>query len=122
MNLTNLNLWGIGLIIARFYDGYKYFVQSRKIKELKSAKGHSRDFGNIALLIDGFMLGYFIFKNLDLYMIISTIIIILFVIEYWITVYRYYPYRMRGCSNFKKPNIWQYFLNSIQSDKYRKHL
>jgi hypothetical protein len=123
MNLIpNLNLWGIGLMIARFYDGYKYYIQSKKIKQLNSAKGHSRDFGNTALAIDGFMLGYFIFKNFDLYMIVSTIIIILFVIEYWITVYRFYPYRMRGCPNFKRPNAWHYFLNSIQSDKYRKRL
>ena len=122
MNLSNLDFWCLGLLIARFCDGYKYYIQSKKIKKLKSAKGHSRDFGNAAILIDGYMLCYFIFKNRDLYMVISTIIIILFVLEYWTTVYRFYPYRMRGCPNFKRPDVWHYFLNSIQSDKYRKRL
>jgi len=117
-----INVWGIGLLIARFCDGYKYYIQSKKIKHLKSARGHSRDFGNTALAIDIFMLLYFIFHNYDICMIISTIMIILFVIEYWIIIYRYYPYRMRGCSNFKRPNLWHYFLNSLQSDKFRKRL
>lgn len=117
-----LSVWGIALIIVRFCDGYKYYMQSKKIKKLNTAKGHSRDFGNMALGIDVFMLLYFIFQNFDWCMIISTSIIILFVLEYWITIYRYYPYRMRGCVNFKRPNVWYYFLNSIQSDKLRKRL
>jgi hypothetical protein len=120
--LTSQNLWGLGLIICRFYDAYKYYVQSKKIRKLGTAKGHSRDFGNIALGVDIFMLCYFIFKNFDLYMIISTIIMILFVAEYWFTLYWFYPYRMRGCSNFHRPDLWHYFLNSLQPDKYRKRL
>jgi hypothetical protein len=125
MNLNNLhylNLWGIGLIIARFYDGYKYYKQTQKIKKVGVAKGHSRDFGNIAIGVDGFMLLYFIYKNWDLYMIISTILMLLFVGNYWLTLYRFYPYRMRGCHNFKRPNLLVYFLNSIQLDKYRRRL
>jgi len=120
MNL--INLWGIGLIIARFFDGYKYHKQTQKIRKFKLARGHSRDFGNIAAGVDSFMLLYFIFKNWDLYMVISTIIMLFFVGEYWLTLYYFYPYRMRGCANFKRPNLWVYFLNSIQSDKYRKRL
>ena len=117
-----IDFWGISLLFVRFCDGYKYFMQSRKIKKLKTSKGHSRDFGNMALGIDLFMLLYFIIKKSDIYLLISTVIIIIFVVEYWITVYRYYPFRMRGCSNFKRPNVWYYFLNSLQSDKYRKRL
>ena len=122
MNLHHLDLWGVCLLIVRFYDGYKYHIQTKKIKQLQSAKGHSRDFGNVALGIDLFMLLYFIVKNQDIYLIFSTIVIILFVTEYWITLYLYYPYKMRGCPNFKRPNVWHYFLNSIQSDKFRKRL
>ena len=118
----NFNWWGIGLIIARFYDGYKYHKQTQKIKQVKLSRGHSRDFGNIALGVDGYMLLYFIYKTWDICMVISTIIMLLFVGEYWLTVYLHYPYRMRGCPNFKRPNVWQYFLNSIQSDKFRKRL
>lgn len=120
--LQNAGFWGWGIIIARFYDGYKYRISSRKIRKLKSAKGHSRDFGNMALGVDIFVLGYFIWKNFDPYMILSCILCILFVIEYWLTLYWYYPYRMRGCINFKKPNLLVYFLNSLQFDKYRKRL
>jgi len=120
--MIDINYWGIGLVLSRFYDGYKYHIQSKKIRKLKLSRGHSRDFGNIAMGVDGFMLLYFIFKNFDLYMIISTIIMILFVAEYWLTLYWFYPFRMRGCSNFKRPNLWVYFLNSIQSDKSRKRL
>lgn len=116
------NFWSVGLLLCRFFDGYKYHKLSQRIRKIKSAKGHSRDAGNIALGVDIFMLGYFIFKNFDLYMIISTIIIIGFVLEYWFTVYWFYPYRMRGCPNFKRPDLWAYLLNSIQSDKYRKRL
>ena len=117
-----LNLWGIGLLIARFLDAWKYLIQSNKIAKVKLSRGHSRDFGNIALGIDIFMLLYFIFNNFDVYMIISNIVMILFVGKYWFTLYWYYPYRMRGCPNFKRPNLLVYFINSIQMDKYRKRL
>jgi hypothetical protein len=124
--MTNLmhfvDIWGYALLICRFFDGFKYHLQANKIRKCKSGRGHSRDFGNIALLIDIFMLMYFIYKTYDLYMIISTLIIIAFVVEFWITLYLYYPYRMRGCSNFRRPSILAYFLNSIQFDKYRKRL
>lgn len=117
-----LNVWGIILVVCRIYDAYKYHLSSAKIRKVKTAKGHSRDFGNIALGVDFFMLVYFIFYNFDWYMIVSTIVMIAFVIEYWLTVYFYYPYRMRGCVHFKRPHILKYFINSIQSDRTRKRL
>ena len=120
--MMTFNFWGIALVICRCYDAYKYHLSSAKIRKVKSAKGHSRDFGNIALGVDFFMLAYFIFNNLDLYMIVSTIVMIGFVLEYWLTVYIYYPYRMRGCVNFKRPHIFKYLINSIQSDKTRERL
>ena len=123
--LSNAGFWGWGIIIARFYDGYKYRMNSRKIKKLKSAEGHSRDFGNTALAVDIFMLGYFIFKNYDPYMIFSCIVCILFVLEYWVTLYIYYPYQTYPkiiTKTIKRPNVWIYFVNSLQNDKTKHHL
>jgi uncharacterized membrane-anchored protein len=120
--MLDLNWWGIGLIVCRFYDAYKYNIQSKKIRKVGLSRGHSRDFGNIALGVDCYMLGYFIFKNFDIWMIITTLIMIAMVLEYWITMYYFYPYRMRGCPNFRRPNLWVYFVNSIQADNYRKRL
>jgi hypothetical protein len=122
----NAGFWGWGLIICRFYDGYKYRMNSSKIKSIKSAVGHSRDFGNTALVVDIFMLLYFIFKNYDPYMIFSSIVCILFVAEYWITLYLYYPYQTYpqeiNYKIIKRPTIFAYFINSLQNDKTKKHL
>jgi len=63
--LTHAGFWGWGIIIARFYDGFKYHKLSNAIRRAKTGEGHSRDFGNLALGVDVFMLGYFIFKNFD---------------------------------------------------------
>ena len=58
------SLWGLGLLICRWFDGYKYHKLSSKIRQVKSSKGHSRDFANIAIGVDIFTVLYLIFHKL----------------------------------------------------------
>jgi hypothetical protein len=81
----------------------------------------SRRFINWALMNDLVKLVYGI-TILDLYIILSSILALGCMLHLWITIYIYYPYRMRGCMNFKRPNIFTYFINSILPNHLRKRL
>ena len=116
------NLAGLILILWGYFDGVKYHFQSQSIKKIKLARGHSRKFINLALGNDKYRLFYFFFIDRNLYVLITSIIALIFMIELWYTQYLYYPYRMRGCSNFKRPNILYYLLNSILPNRIRKRL
>jgi hypothetical protein len=122
LNIPTLELWGIGLLITRFCDGYKYHIEANAIRRAKTAKGHSRKFINIAWGSDLYMLIYLLNNNIDWFMIISFIIALIFMTEHWITVYKFYPYKCRGLQGFKKPNLIIYLLNSLLPNKIRRRL
>lgn len=109
------------LIFTSIFDALKYTIQARKVVKVGSAKAMSRNFINWALMNDIIKLLYGI-VIVDFYIILSSILALCCMIHLWIVVYLYYPYRMRGCPNFKRPNIMLYLINSILPNDIRKRL
>jgi hypothetical protein len=115
------NFLGILVIIFGILDGIKYHWLAVKVRQLKTAKGQSRKFVNVALGKDLVLFAYLAFHP-DWYLILMTFIGFIFTVELLLTVYKYYPYRNRGLHNFKKPSIWKYFINSLIPNDKRKRL
>lgn len=128
MNLEYLlQIVGIYLTISGLFDAYKYHWQANAIKKIKTARGQSRKFINAAIHNDLVKIVYlslsaYILKRIDWYLLSSSIIALIFMLECWWTIYLYYPYRYRGLSHFKRPNIFIYIINSLLSNKIRKRL
>jgi hypothetical protein len=118
---------GYYMLITGFYDAYKYHWQSQAIKKVKLARGHSRKFILAALHNDHIKILYLFFSGLlysrfDWFLLSTGIIAVFYMTELFFTIYTLYPYRMRGCQHFKRPNIFLYLLNSILPNRLRKHL
>ena len=120
-NLILKDIVGGLLVITSIFDALKYSIQAQKIKKAKSAKSMSRKFINFALVNDFVKLGYGIVIK-DLFIISSCILALICMIDLWWQIYWFYPYRMRGCSNFKRPNIFIYIINSILPNRLRRRL
>ena len=112
---------GGALIISGIYDGYKYHWLAVAIRKAGTAKGQSRKFVNAALVKDIVIFLYMILK-FDVYILLMTFVGFVFTIELLITIYYYYPYRLRNLNNFKRPSFLIYFINSCISNKIRKRL
>ncbi len=121
-DILNLDLWGIGLLIVRFFDGFKYHIESCSLRKVNVARGRSRRFINYAWGADAYMIFYLFAHKIDWYMVISFILALIFMTEYWWILYIKYPYKGRGLLNFRRPNIFLYFINSIIPNKLRKRL
>jgi hypothetical protein len=122
-NLFTLhNILGAILTITGIFDAIKYHWQAKSIRKVGLAKGHSRKFINVAILNDLTRLFYFIFIKQDIFLLISSIVALVCMFELYWVIYWFYPYRMRGCSNFKRPNTFIYFINSLLPNKIRKRL
>ena len=109
------------LIVTSIFDAIKYSLQARKIQKEKSAKSMSRKFINFALTNDFVKLGYGTVIQ-DYFIMSSSVLALICMIDLWYQIYWYYPYRMRGCSNFKRTNIFLYIINSILPNSLRKRL
>lgn len=120
-NIALKDIFGGLLILTSIFDAIKYSIQARKIQREKTAKSMSRKFINFALMNDFVKLGYGIVIQ-DLFIIFSSILALICMIDLWYQIYRWYPYRMRGCSNFKRPNVILYVINSLVPNKIRKRL
>lgn len=120
-NLILKDVLGGLLIITSIFDALKYSLQARKIQKEKTAKSMSRKFINFALGNDFVKMGYGIVIG-DLFIISSSILALICMLDLWYQIYWYYPYRMRGCSNFKRPNIILYIINSILPNRLRRRL
>lgn len=107
--------WGV-------LDAVKYELQASKIRNVKSAKEHSRMFLNMAIGNDVYRLAYFWFINKDYYVLATAILAIIFMLDYWYQIYRFYPYRNRTKPNFKRPDIFTYVVNSLLPNHLRRHL
>lgn len=122
-----VQLVGAYMILTGYWDAIKYHWQTKAIKKVGIAKGHSRKFINAALHNDHvkilylFLIGVLNLK-LDLYLIFAAILAVIFMTELFFIIYKYYPYRMRGCPNFRRPDIFIYFINSLLPNKIRKKL
>lgn len=121
INAALKDIFGGLLIVTSIFDAFKYSLQARKIQKEQTAKSMSRKFINFALANDFVKLSYgFVIQ--DLFIIFSSILALLCMMDLWWQIYWYYPYRMRGCVNFKRPNIILYIINSIVPNKIRKRL
>jgi hypothetical protein len=109
------------LVITSIFDAIKYTLQANKIRFTKNAKSQSRKFINFAIINDVVKL-YYGFIIIDWFIIISSLLAIICMLDLWITTYRFYPYRMRGCYNFKRPSPGIYLINSILPNRLRKRL
>ena len=121
INQTLQNVFGNILIFTSIFDAIKYTVQARKIQQIKSAKTMSRRFINWALSNDIIKLIYGIIIG-DLYIILSSLLSLICMTHLWIVIYLYYPYKHRGLVNFKRPNVFLYFINSLIPNSLRKRL
>lgn len=120
-NILLKDLFGILLIFTGIGDAIKYSIQAKRIKKLQSAKAMSRKFINFALVNDFVRLEYGLIIQ-DLFIISSSILALICMVHLWWEIYWWYPYRMRGCPNFKRPNILFYIINSILPNRIRKRL
>lgn len=118
---TLKDIFGALLILTSIGDAIKYSIQARKIQREKTAKSMSRKFINFALTNNSVKLTYG-FIITDWFIIISSILALICMIDLWWQIYWWYPYRMRGCSNFKRPNIILYIINSILPNRIRRRL
>jgi len=114
-------VFGILLMLTGILDAYKYIVQGRKIQIRKSAKGMSRMFINYSL-INGFVRTIYGGLIFDAYIFLTSLFAMGCMFYMWEMERQYYPYRMRGCYNFKKPNIFLYIVNSFLPNNVRKRL
>jgi len=120
-NIFIKDFFGGLLIITSIFDAFKYSLQARKIQKEKTARSMSRKFINFALINDFIKLEYGIIIH-DWFIICSSILALICMIDLWWQIFWFYPYRMRGCSNFKRPNIILYIINSILPNSIRKRL
>jgi len=116
-----LTITGILLTITGIWDGYKYHWSAQAIRRTQTAKGQSRKFINAALSNDLIRIVYCILI-FDWWLVASSLFALVFMVEHWWCVYRFYPYRCRGLYGFKRPNILLYLINSLLPNKIRKRL
>lgn len=114
-------IFGIALMVTSVFDAVKYSIQALKVQKLQNASAMSRKFINFALFNDIVKLGYG-FVIWDFYIIASSILSLVCMLHLWWMIYWWYPYRMRGCNNFKRPNLMLYIMNSLLPNKIRKRL
>jgi uncharacterized protein with PQ loop repeat len=115
------NSVGVILVLTGILDAYKYFLQGRKIQKKKSAKNMSRMFMNYAISQDLTKLIYAIIIQ-DAYIFIISALALGCMLYMWEMIRCYYPYRMRGCPNFKRPGAIPYLINSLLPNQLRKRL
>jgi hypothetical protein len=112
---------GILLVGTSILDAVKYYWSAQKIKQVGTARGHSRKFLNAAISNDLVKLAYGV-VILDLFIVISSILALVTMLYNFYIVYRFYPYRCRGLLGFKRPNILLYIWNSLTPNSIRKRL
>ena len=115
------NVIGSLLVVTSIFDALKYSIQAHKISKIRTAKAMSRRFINWSLMNNIVKLVYG-FTIPDSYIILSSILALICMLHLWFTIYIYYPYRMRGCVHFKRPNLLAYFINSVLPNSLRKKL
>lgn len=121
INYTLKDFFGGLLIITSLFDAWKYIWQIKSIKKVGTAKGHSRKFINAAIFNDIIKLCYGLII-LDIFIVTSSILALVTMGYNFYIIYKYYPYRYRNLLNWKRPNIINYFINSILPNSIRKKL
>jgi len=117
-----LQILRYSLFIMGIWDAYKYKLMSNKIAKLKSSKEHSRTFLNGSIFYR-ILLWLYAWLVLDDWVLTWTCTFALYtLLEAFYTMYNHYPYKTRGFSNFKRPSLWVYTINSLIPNKWRKRL
>jgi len=119
-----LSISGILLTITGIWDGFKYHWSASAVRKAKSAKGQSRKFINVAISNDIIRIIHCALLP-DWWLVVSSIFALIFMLEHWIVVYIYYPYKTypkEKIIRLKRPNILRYFWNSLLPNKVRRHL
>ncbi len=115
-------LAGLILVFWGYFDAIKYYYQAQKINQIKSAKGNSRKFINMAISNDLYRLFYFYVFDRNYYVLATSFLALICMLYLWWTVYYFYPYKCRGLYGFKRPSIFIYILNSILPNRLRRRL
>jgi hypothetical protein len=121
MTINWRDVFGILFIITGIFDAIKYVWNGKKIQLVGTAKGHSRKFINVAIINDIIRLLYGVVIK-DIFIILTAIVALVCMGYLFYQIYKYYPYRMRGCGNFRRPNMFLYTLNSFMPNRIRKRL
>lgn len=116
-----VNVVGSVFLVTGILDAIKYSIQSAKIRTLKTSKGISRQFLNIAISNDLVKLTYGVLIC-DFYVTLTSVIALITMFDMWYSVYKFYPYRYKNLKNFRRPNMFVYFINSLLPNKIREHL
>jgi hypothetical protein len=111
------NSLGVAFLITSVFDAIKYHWNAVKIRSLKTARGHSRKFINVAILNDVVRMAYG-FSVADWYIVVSSLLAMIFMGELFLMIYLHYPYRYRNLKGFKRPNIVKYLWNSILPNRW----
>ena len=112
---------GILLTITGLCDGFKYHWSATAIRRAGTAKGRSRKFINAALINNLMRISHCILVG-NYWVVLSSLFALVFMLEHWIVIYFYYPYKNRTQFGFKKPNLFLYLINSLLPNKLRKRL
>lgn len=117
-----LHITGFLLTITGIFDAVKYHWSAAAIRKARTAKGQSRKFINAAILNDIIRIIHVILIP-DWYLLISSLIAIVFMLEHYLAVYQYYPYKTYPKNKIiQKPNIFRYIWNSLLPNRIRKKL
>jgi len=109
------------LVVIGIFDSYKYKLQTRKIRQYRTARSQSRMFVNISLANSIIRTVFCIYVAQYLLAVVS-LIGAFFIAELFFTIYIFYPYRKRSQFGFKKPNIIIYMINSFLPNSARRRL
>ena len=96
---------GILLTITGIFDSIKYHWVAINIRKMGTAQGRSRKFINAAIINNLARISHCILTN-NLWVVLSSLLALCFMLEHWFMVYWYYPYRKRTQFGFKRPNIF----------------
>jgi hypothetical protein len=116
-----VNIFGVLLIATSILDALKYELEARRIIEAKTSKNRSRKFINWALLNDVIKFGYGI-VILDFYIILTSVLSLITMCRMFYAQYLFYPYKYRGLTNFKRPSLFVYIINSWMPNSLRRKL
>lgn len=115
---------GIVMVVSSLADGWKYRLQTSKVRHSKSAKNCSRLFIIIAIAVDIIKTSYGISAR-DWYIVSTGVIALYFMCEYLQALYTYYDYKTYPRRVFRvisHPTFIDFLINSLLPNNKRKHL
>jgi len=116
------HIFGVVVFIAGCLDSYKYRILTNKIRQLKTSRGHSRMFANIAIFHKICLLIWACLYLHDWVVAASTSVALYTSCELWWTIKIYYPFKNCHSANFKTPSLWRYFVTSFLPNNDRNRL